>query len=454
MNSTKKIPYYKKDSHWLLGSVPSFMASPHNFPAEAAKTFQGIAKIRLLHKKVICINHPGFYEHIMVSNHTNYERSHHFKNQQLFIGKGMLSTDGPEWAAKRSRGMPAFNREALKKMVPLSVNVTQKFLKEWSSSAEKNEAVSLVPEMQKITLSIICQSLFSVDVERENVTEFCDILREGVATLRRFNNSLFNFPQWVPTKLSKDLIRTRGLMQDFVLDRLAAREKLKSNHQRTHDIFEILFGGKTQKDMSAEELQNALDECKTLLIAGFETTALTLTWALHLLSLHPEVAAKWHAECDNVIKDEFPSWEDLDKLEYTKQVLFETMRLYPVVFTQPRIALNDDQLGPYKIKKGSLLLLSNYGIHRSKEHWVDAEEFKPERFAKGASWPRASFMPFGKGKHTCIGNNFSIYEMLVLLSMIGKKFSFERVTSEEIGIRPSLVLLPDRDILVKLRSRQ
>ncbi len=450
--SSKEIP--KAQGHWLWGSIKEFQRSTYAWPGEFARDMGGIAQFRLMHRKLIAINDPDLYDHVMVRNHNAYERSFHFKNQRVLFGRGMISTDGEEWAKKKARGAPAFNRDVLKKVVPLSTGTTKRFLEGWELAAKENRALPLMPEIQMLTISIISQALFSVDVDRDKTGPICEAFRDAGWALRKRNTAIIPLPLWIPTPNNRELLRIQKAMAKFVNDKMEARQELKSQGQTTSDILDIVTRSKGWEDMSSKERDELIGDCRTLLVAGFETTALTLTWALYLLSRHPEVAKKWHEECDRVLQGREPTWEDLDKLTYTKQIALETMRLYPVVFTQPRTCIQEDVLGGFRIKKGSILLLSVYGMQRLKKYWDRPDEFDPDRFAEGREWPKQAYMPFGKGKHTCIGNNMAIYEMQVILSMIGNRFELKRTDSDEVKIKSTIVLVPEREIHFIPRKRR
>ncbi len=444
----------QEKGHWLMGSVADLQKAPHAYPGIVAQKHGGIARFRILHRRFIAISDPNYYDQIMVKNHLSYERGVQFRNQHVLFGRGMVSTEGSEWSKKRTRAQPSFNREALKKTVPLSVKTVERFIRQWDEKITAGEELSLIPEMQKLTISVICQALFSVDIDQKIAVQFCEDLRDSMLLIRKKNQAIFPLPLWLPHKSNDALKANRDVMNAFVKDKIVKRKKKKESDPGLPDILDNLLAGKEFNDLSLEDQEEIVSECKTLLVAGFETTALTLTWALYSLARYPEVAKKWHEECDQVLKDrDNPEFEDLDNLDYTRQIVFETMRLYPVIFTQPRECVKDDQLGPYKIKKGDMMLLSNFGIHRDGKVWESPEEFRPERFADGVMWPRKSYMPFGKGKHTCIGNTFAAYEMLTALSMIGKRYTINRKDPSEVGVKATITLMPDRDIFLTLGKR-
>ncbi len=220
-----EIPRLK--SRRLMGNIKEFQKEPFQFPAKVASKYGGIAKFRVFHRNIICINHPDLFHHVMVKNHTAYERGLHYKNQHVLFGRGMISTEGDEWHKKRLRGAPAFHQEQIQRTVPLSVNAANKFLEEWNDATGKAPVISLVPAMHQITISVICQSLFSVDLDKEKSIEFGQIIQRSMGLIRKKNNSLLRLPVWMPTRGNSELLRTKGAITRFVLEKTAARTKKK-----------------------------------------------------------------------------------------------------------------------------------------------------------------------------------------------------------------------------------
>jgi cytochrome P450 len=445
----------KVQGHWLSGSFRPFQMAPQYFPALAAREHGGIARVRVFHRNLVCVNDPELFHQIMVKNHAYYERGFHYRSQHVLFGRGMISTDGPEWQRKRIRGAPAFNHAEIQKIFPATFDSTLRMFSTWDRAAETGQPVSLAPAMLELTIAVICKTLFSAEIDSEGALQFGLMIRDSMSLIRQKNNTFVRLPLWVPTRMHRQLIETRGRLTSFVLDKIAQRKNLKKSGVEIHDMLEVLLQGRDPDLVARDdprEFQEIIDECKTLLVAGFETTAFTLTWTLYLLSRHPEIAERWHQECDRIFAsgDEL-KWQDLERMPYIRQIVMEAMRLYPVVYTLPRECVQDDVLGGYRVHKGDVLLLSVFGMHRSPEHWRNPDAFDPDRFAD-EGWPSKSYAPFGKGKHTCLGSNFGTFEMMLALALIGRRYSI-KTNGPEVGMKCAFVLMPDRDIPLELRQR-
>ena len=187
--------------------------------------------------------------------------------------------------------------------------------------------------------------------------------------------------------------------------------------------------------MSDQQLR---DEMMTLFMAGHETTANTLAWAWVLLSRHPEVEARLHAELDRVLGDRLPTLADLPRLKYTESVVHETLRVYPTVWVIGREAIEPVELGGYRIPAGTTVFMPQWVIHRDGRWFDDPEAFRPERWADGLMQRihRYAYFPFGGGPRICIGNNFALMEATLILATIARQYRLELAPDAKIALCP------------------
>ncbi|QJW83789.1 cytochrome P450 [Ramlibacter terrae] len=252
----------------------------------------------------------------------------------------------------------------------------------------------------------------------------------------------------MPTPLNRSLARTREVLDGYLRPIIRAR---RAQPEPRDDILESLLRVKDPETGDALSDRGDLDETKTLFTAGFETTATALTWAMFLLARHPEAMAKLIAEIDTVLAGRPPGWEDLEKLPYTSQVVQETLRLYPPVYSLARECVEDDVLGGFTVPRGTVLMLSVLGIHRDARWWPQPEAFRPERFA--GDWPRQAYLPFATGRHLCVGNHFSLTEMAVVLVRIAQRYRFTLADPGPVGMQAQITPVPDREIHLMLEPR-
>lgn len=197
------------------------------------------------------------------------------------------------------------------------------------------------------------------------------------------------------------------------------------------------------------------DEVMTIFLAGHETTANALSWTFYLLSLHPDIERRMHAEVVEVLGDRTPTVDDLPRLSYTRQVLDESMRLYPPAWLISRSPIQDDEIGGYTIPAGETILISPYTMHRNPAYWDNPEGFDPERFTpeKQAARPRFAYFPFGGGPRICIGNNFALMESQLILAMISQRYRLHLVSGHPVAPQTMITLRPRYGILMTLHQR-
>lgn len=443
---THRIPFTPGDR--LLGSARAFAQAPHTFVDEVARP-HGLAEFRVLHRRFIAVRDAELVRHVLVTGQARYARSYHYRNP--VIGDGLLTTDGPAWRKRRRQVQPAFHRETLAHVARATNRASDALLERWEDRRLRGEAVDVATFMSPFALSVIGQTLLSTDVDWAEATAFGGAIRRSLRLLRVRNTSILRLPPWVPTPLNAELAKTRRILDRFV------RPIIEDRRQRVSSSAppDLLASLMTVRDPeSGEPLSDraVLDEAKTLFTAGYETTASALTWALYLLAAHPEAAARWHGELDRVLGDRPPELDDLRRLEHGQRVLQEALRLYPPVYTVARECLEDDDLGGHRVPKGSVLLLSVWGVHRDGRLWDAPDDFVPDRFA--GPWPQHAFLPFATGKHLCIGNHFALTEMAVALARIGQRYELERVDPTPVGTFPQITLIPDRPVWVRLVRRR
>ena len=208
----------------------------------------------------------------------------------------------------------------------------------------------------------------------------------------------------------------------------------------------------TGEVMSDKQL---LSEAKTLLIAGHETVASSLSWTWYLLAKNPDIAEKLQLELQEVLNGSSPNLEKLSKLGYTRRVYDETLRLYPPVWGILRHLKQDDEINGNSIPKGSLVTTPAFMIHRHPDFWENPDKFNPDNFLpeKTNQRPKFAYFPFGGGKRICIGQNFALMEATIIIALISQRFKLELLPNQNIEIDPTFTLRPKNGIKVKVWKR-
>jgi cytochrome P450 len=445
--SEPRRPHAKE--HWLFGSAAALAEAPHTFIADLSASQGGIAPFRILHRRCIAVSDPECIQHVLVTERERYTRSFHLRNLGIIIGTGLLATEGDFWWKRRRQIQPSFKLDCMKRLVPAVCGVLSRSFDRWEM--RPTSEIAVLRDMQQLTMSAMGQMLMSADIGEDDVTSIGGALRQALRLIRRRNTSWFAAPLWLPTTDNRDLAACRKVMDEFVGKHIARR--LRQPQPDLPDILNALIEAKDPETGEHLPQEALVDETKTLFLAGYETTAIALCWALYMIARHPEVATNWRLELDRVLGDRAPTWDDLPRLEYTAQIVHETLRLYPPVYNMARESVANDEVGGQRIAKGTIVVISIYGMHRSRVWGEDPESFRPDRFSSTCPWPKKAFLPFGSGKHICLGNHFALTEMMVALAMLGQRYQFYPTDQGPVKETAQITLVPDRDITLRISRR-
>jgi cytochrome P450 len=394
------------------------------------------------------LSHPDHIQQVLQSNCANYRKGRDYRILRLSLGEGLLNSEGARWQRQRKMTQPAFQSQQVAAFVRIMGEQALALLKRWEFFAAEKRVFDVVPELMGLTLNVVSHALFTANLESDAAS-----IQEMLAVGREYSVnrawSVVALPLAVPTKRNRQYRRSIAAFHGIV-DRLIADRR----HAETRfaDLLTMLMEARDDEGapMSDRQLR---DEVSTLLTAGHETTTLVLAWACFLIATQPEVMERIAAEA-SFLNGRAPAYEDLAKLKYTRTVIEEVMRLYPPVWVLSRTAVKADSIGGYRIAAGSEVLIFPYITHRHPKWWPEPESFRPERFApeNSVSRPRYAYLPFGAGPRTCVGLNFAITEILVVLVLLLQRFRPElAIDPRAVRVEPSVTLRPNPGVLVRLR---
>jgi cytochrome P450 len=283
--------------------------------------------------------------------------------------------------------------------------------------------------------------------QKEAIREAFMALNQDIAYRLR---TVFVPPLWIPTPRNLAFKRARAELDRVVYAMIARRRR--SGGQERQDLMDLLLGIQDQQAGDGMSDRQLRDEVMTLMLAGHETTASLLAWTWYLLSRHPAVARKLMAEFDDVLNRRIPQVSDLPALPYSKMVLEEVMRLYPPIWIISRTALDADKIGGHAIPAGTVLVLSQYALHRHPDFWRNPAGFDPERFAPERKQGRHPFayFPFGGGPRLCIGESFAIMEAQLILATVARRFRLDLAPGQVIEPEPLVTLRPRHGVRMNL----
>lgn len=403
-----------------------------------------IVRIPLWRASSFIINDPDAISHILVHNETNYLKNRHsFRRLEPFIGTGLLTNSGEAWKAMRHQVQRKFYHKYLTQFIPIIADTTQKQLDHWS--LRTGTTLDLVDEMSKLILEITSITLFGADVHHQAKT--------AIPLLRSANEYFLSgasLKYRLPTFKNRRYHRAKQFIDQLTL------RALQPPYPYADQIEPALQCLWSQATDSAEQQNQHLGEAKNFLLAGHETTATTITWALYLLSKHPNILAELLTEIDTVLGKSPPTLETLDQLELTTMVIEETLRLYPPIWIFDRLAINNDNVGEFELPAKSVVMIVPYTLHRHPRYWTNPEEFNPQRFNKRQpqTHPKNAYLPFGAGPRVCIGKQLAMMMMKTVLPMILQRYELTINPTLTVGIEPLVSLKPDQPIPMTLKLRQ
>jgi cytochrome P450 len=382
------------------------------------------------------VHHPDDVKRVLVSNHRNYTKGVGLDRVKILLGKGLMTSEGDLWKRQRYMMQPFFHRRVITEFAQTLDGANDRFIARWEALATRGEPVNLTDEMSELTLDIVLRSIFGRDLDRMSQQVGGNPFE--VVTKEQGRNLQFAFKFRSLTKVVAELLAKRRAEQeehfDYIAMLMSARDK------------------ETGAPMSDREL---IDEVMTLVVAGHETTASGLNWTWYLLSQHPEVEARLHAEIDAAPDMTTPSLGQMETLAYTQQVVNEALRLYPPGWLLSRRTIEADVLGGYEIAPGTNVLLPLYLLHRDGRFWKDPEVFWPERFAPEheAERPRFAYMPFAAGPRHCIGETFALYEMLMHLYKVARRYRLIHVPDKPLELEAQINLRTRYPLHMRLERR-
>jgi cytochrome P450 len=404
---------------------------------------------------------PGLTQHVLQKNARNYAKSDITRSFGHYVGYGLLTNDGPDWLRQRRLIQPGFHRQRVAGLSVLMHNIIAETLAPLARQAGQQGGSIEIPALEtmtKLTFRIIMRSVFSTNLSEAELERAATLITELQAFFVRNLRQPYLKP-WFRlsgrTRYHDKLIaELRTLLGGYI----QRRQQGVAATAAPDDLLQMLLDARyedTNEPMSAERL---LDEALILIVAGHETSANALTWLLHLLAENPAEAARIQAEADPLLAGRPPTFTDLPQLGRALYAVQEAMRLYPPAWMVDRVALADDEYQGLRIPKGTLFSLYFHGLHHDPKSWPQPNEFQPARFAPvaGATLTRHPFAyaPFGGGPRLCIGMQFALTEMQLVVLELLRQFDIEKVPGQPPAeLLPLVTLRPKDDFQVRLRLR-
>ncbi|GIL92956.1 hypothetical protein Vretimale_13020 [Volvox reticuliferus] len=397
-------------------------------------------------KSFVIISDPAYAKQILMTNADKYSKGLLSEILDFVMGTGLIPADGEIWRARRRAVVPALHRKYVASMVHMFGDCTLHGTSTLDRVVASGESIDMENYFSRLALDIIGKAVFNYDFD--SLTHDDPVIQAVYTVLREAEHrstaplAYWNIPgvsMVVPRqRRCQEALRIVNTTLDGLIDKckkLVEEEDMEFGEEflsdRDPSILHFLVA--SGDEISSKQLR---DDLMTLLIAGHETTAAVLTWTLYSLASHPEVTEAIRREVDEVLGDRTPTVEDFKSLRFTTRVINEAMRLYPQPPVLIRRALQDDKFDQYVVPAGSDLFISVWNLHRSPSLWDEPERFNPERFGPldgpipNEITENFGYLPFGGGRRKCIGDQFALFEALVALAMLLRRYDFVLDTSK------------------------
>jgi cytochrome P450 len=403
-------------------------------------------------KEVMVTSNPSLIGHVLKDNYENYQKSEiEMKRMVHFLGKGLLTSHGKYWLSQRRLIQQGFHKNQLELMMAGMREVMEESMNGEEKNFQQGE-VNIHQVFNKITFRMVMRSLFSTSLKEyeldrisHTISEIQEFLVKQV--VQPYLNPWFKIAG-VSGRYDKMRYEADKIIYDYI--------KIRRNEARPpSDLLQILLDSKYSESGEGMDDLQVLAESVQLMVAGHETTSTALSWILYLLCRHPDSLEKIRDEISREIGDSALQFSDIPKFVYTTQVIDESLRLYPPFWMVDRVAVEDDHLNGLDIPKRTTVIVLIYGVHHSSEYWENPEEFIPERFSVENRKNHAPYthLPFGAGPKGCIGGNYAMMQMILILVSLLKRYNFELAEDKNIDIQSMLILRPKDGIKMRLTKR-
>jgi cytochrome P450 len=436
----------------LVGVLPALVRDPFGFVLRTWQEQGDIFALNLGFTRVVFLNHPRHAQYVLRDNAHNYRKGGAMWDAvRKVLGNGLVVSEGEFWLRQRRLMQPQFHRQRLAGLTSLMVEAIDETLRTWEVPAATGQPFNLMDGFSALTMRVVVKTLFGSAISPEEIDE----VSEEIAFVIDYffvNIATIGLPQWLPVPGRR---RLRQAIERF--DKVVYRviDHSRQGAGPENHLLAMLLNTVDEETGAAMDDRQLRDEVATLFIAGYETTSVALSWAVHYLTRHPDVMQKLQEEVDQTLAGRLPTFADIPQLAYTRMVLQETMRVRPPSYWTPRTAVSDDQIDGYPIAAGDNVVSLTYTHHRHPEFWPDPERFDPKRFSPENSVGRHHFawIPFGAGQRQCIGRDFALMEGQLALAMLAQRYTLH--TRGRKMVQPELAgtLRPKGGVIVQLAKR-
>jgi cytochrome P450 len=432
--------------HFLLGNLREFRSDVLRLVTESAATHGDIVRCRLGPQVLHLLNHPDHVAQVLQKRAANYDKNTRSSAAiRAVTGESLLTCNGEAWKRQRRMDQPAFHHQQIIGFAEQMTTATAAMIRSWRD----RPVLDISSEMARLTYAIVGQTLFSFNTGEDAATVE-KAMRVILPHVFGRLGKLFNWPGWVPTPANRRFYKSLAEVDQVVYRIIDQHRRAQENGQPDTDLLAMLMRVRDSETGTGLDDSQLRNETITFLLAGHETTANALTWTFYLISQHPEVERQLLVEITRVLGGRTPTLADIPNLTHTRNVIQESMRLYPPIWIIERRVIQEDVIGGYTLPAGSAVVVSPYALHRHPAFWDRPDEFDPSRFQSPAP---AAYIPFGAGPRSCIGSEFAMLEAQLITAMVMQAFQLRLVPGHPVEPLPDITLRAKHGMMMTSQPR-
>lgn len=430
----------------LVGNLFPFRKDPIGFLMKVAREHGDIAYFKLGSQPVFLFSHPDLIKNVLTVDHRNFIKGRGLQWAKRLLGEGLLTSEGEFHRRQRRIAQPAFHRQRIAAYGEVMTRYAARTRDQW----QEGKPIDMLEEMMHLTMMVAAKTLFDTEAEGQ-AKEIGEALSVSVEFFNRFTLPFADLMADLPFPSTLRFRRAKRLLDETIYRMIAER---RASGVERGDLLSMLLHATDEEGTGGMTDEQLRDEAMTIFLAGHETTANALTWTWYLLSQHPDVEARLHAEVD-ALGGRMPTIDDLPKLTYTEKVMAESMRLYPPAWLVGYRAIEAYPVREYVVPAKGIILMSQYVMHHDPRYFPDPFRFDPERWApeRKVSRPKFSYFPFGGGPRVCIGESFAWMEGILVIATLAQRWRLRLIPGQQVRLQPLITLRPKDGLYMTAEQR-
>ncbi len=415
---------------------------------DIARTYGGLARVPIRGKYLYVLSDPEMLKEMLITHRQKYMKNVRYRHIQSLLGQGLLLSEAAEWRRQRVITQPAFKPEAIDNSVSWMAGHIDHFLNRWDGYADRGETFDVEPEFNRLAQLLSGRYLLG-EPFADIADEFCEV----AAAVKK------HWPQ-APRNIVRAFIPHSKEMIARFDAAIAALDTCIMGFVKRHRATDFEGCGVLKRIVMSSRAEgnefddkSLRDQLSTLFFAGHETSATGLCWIHWALSRHPQFREAMVAEVNKVLGDRLATAEDVHNLQYTGQVIDESLRLHSPIHSISRVAMVDNTVGGFHVPAGATVAVSMYAIHRQAHLYPNPEVFDPTRFApeQVATRHRFAYLPFAAGHRNCIGAGQALVELKLIVSRIAQRFELELAPGHKVEPAPGTTMFPRYGMKMRIR---